>query len=226
MKKIIVLMTGIVICGSTASALNRLVPSEYPTIQAGIDAAVTGDTVIIANGTYKGQGNRDINFYGKAITVRGVDPNIPENCIIDCQGTEEEPHRGFKFHRGEQRDSVLSGLTITNGYGPRDGEWSGLTRFVGGAIFCSSSPTISHCIITENYAYNNAGAIWCVYGSPLISHCIISNNSARWGGGGIDCVRSSPIVNQSILIGNSARDGGGIRCWSRSNPTLLHCTIC
>ncbi|MHC4364847.1 MAG: hypothetical protein ACYSTJ_05210, partial [Planctomycetota bacterium] len=40
------------------------------TIHAGIDAAGTADTVLIADGTYTGSGNRDLDYQGKAITVR------------------------------------------------------------------------------------------------------------------------------------------------------------
>jgi len=54
---------------ATCSATIIHVPQEYPTIQAGIDAAVDLDTVLVADGIYTGYGNRDIDFFGKDIVV-------------------------------------------------------------------------------------------------------------------------------------------------------------
>jgi len=48
---------------SLASTIN--VPKDQPTIQAGINAASNGDTVLVAPGKYV----ENINFMGKAITV-------------------------------------------------------------------------------------------------------------------------------------------------------------
>ena len=91
-----------------APAETRLVPNEYGTIQEAIDAAIDGDIVIVAPDTYTGDGNRDIDFKGKAITVQSTDPQDPAvvaATVIDCQGMEKEPHRGFKFNSSEGPDS-------------------------------------------------------------------------------------------------------------------------
>ena len=101
MKKTILLnLVVLLVTAASGPAGTRLVPDEYATIQDAIDAAVDGDVVIVAPATYTGDGNRDIDFYGKAITVRSE--NGPANCIIDCQSSG----RGFYF-RNEDENSIV-----------------------------------------------------------------------------------------------------------------------
>jgi parallel beta-helix repeat protein len=205
---------------------DRLVPSVYPTIQAAINASVSGDVVIVAPGAYTGTGNRDIDFLGKVIIVRSTDPdnpNVVAATIIDCQGSEAGPHRGFYFHSGENTNSILSGFTITNAY------YTGH----GGGIYCSgSSPVISYCVISNcvardssNMYQEHGGGIYCIESSPTISHCTISHNSAD-GGGAIYCNNNSnPAIDNTMITDNTVSNyGGGINCWD-SRPAISHCTI-
>ena len=83
----------------------------FDAIQEGINAAATGDEVVLADGVYTGFGNKDLDFGGKDITVRSASGD-PSTCVIDCQGEG----RGFLFYSGESAAAVVTGLTIRNGY--------------------------------------------------------------------------------------------------------------
>ena len=54
---------------------------DVPTIQDAIDAAADGYTIFLGNGVFTGPGNRDIDFYGKAISLQACRGN-PDSCII------------------------------------------------------------------------------------------------------------------------------------------------
>jgi subtilisin family serine protease len=198
---------------TTTTPFTLRVPADFPTIQAAIDAAEQEwrDTVSVADGTYTGEGNRDIDFCGKAITLRS--DNGPDNCIIDCNAPEWERHRGFYFHSSEGPNSIVDGFTITNGYGP-DEKFGNDFQSVGGAIYCKgSAPKIVNCIIKNNRARVRGGGIFCYnvsipynFSTPTISDCIITGNYASSGGGLYAC--NGPIRN-CIISNNSAHWSGG-----------------
>ncbi len=190
------------------------IPADQPTIQAGIDMAMEGDTVLVADGIYKGDGNRDIDFKGKAIAV--MSEHGPESCLIDCEGSDEEKHRGFCFKNNEQETSIVRGFTIKNGY-----------TFDGGGIFSSfSSPLILDCIFTKNFAHNGGG-ICCNNSNLKAVNCNVSENSALLYGGGIFiCFDSAVVVANSLVSGNRAINGGaGIEIANSSSPIICNCTI-
>jgi hypothetical protein len=185
--------------------------TQYPfsTIQRGIDAASNGATVIVANGTYTGDGNHNIDFMGKAITV--CSQNGPEYCIIDCQNLG----CAFSFHSNENLNSVLDGFKIINGN--------------GGAIVCSSSPLIANCIVSGNRAGAGAGIYIESNNNPtVISNCTITNNKTEDDGVGAGILvdyGKATITNCTISDNNSDGHGGGITLWGGSIGTITNCTI-
>src|SRR5262245_61129445 len=62
------------------------VPGNQPTLQAGINAAATGDTVLATASTYTGPGNRNLSFGGRAIVVRSA--TGPASCTIDAENAD------------------------------------------------------------------------------------------------------------------------------------------
>lgn len=208
------------------------VPSDQPTIQAGIDAAMDGDTVLVASGTYI----ECLNFAGKAITVQSEEG--ADVTVVD--GNQSGSVVTFDSYRDKAEDAVLKGFTITNGTGGiyclhsnptitkckifgNTIEWSS-----GGGIYCeSASPTITNCTIFENSTeYRNGGGIYCKSASPTITNCTIYDNRADTGGGGIYCCdASSPKITHCTIADNSAYTGGGICSYNRSFPRVTNCII-
>jgi predicted outer membrane repeat protein len=201
------------------------VPSQYPTIQAAIDDCNNGDTVIVVEGTYTGTGNKNLDYGGKAITIRSTDPNDPNvvlATVIDC----ENSGRGFYFHSGEEANSIVSGLRITNGY---------VLKANGGGICCiGSSPTIEKCVIMDNRVQGSdcfypggsgcsvyGGGVYCASSNAVIIGCRISNNTTSGGdadgaeidaghayGGGIYGSNNSYLkIDRCTITGNIASGG-------------------
>ncbi|MCD4654969.1 right-handed parallel beta-helix repeat-containing protein [bacterium] len=181
------------------------VPEEWSTIQAAIDRASDGDTVSVADGTYSGEGNVDLELRGKLITVSSR--NGPDSCIIDCQGEVMNAHRGFHIKQGETQATVIKGFTITNGW------VKGLeTEDEGGAIRIeNSAPTISNCVLSGNTAQRGGGIYAIVEGdyNPRLIDTVIANNAADASGGGIYTYRAKWTIINCTIRGNTATDNGG-----------------
>ncbi|NND03578.1 MAG: right-handed parallel beta-helix repeat-containing protein, partial [Acidimicrobiia bacterium] len=154
--------------GASAVPGAVLVPSEYPTIQMGIHAALPMDEVVVAPGLYY----ETVNFLGKPITVRSSDGPL----VTTIDPFEENPFKCndfepcVQFRRSEGRDSVLSGFTLTEGLGFVQ---SGGCSLAGGGVYTEgASPTIEGCI----FVANSAGGLIFEGGSPRIEGCYFEAN--------------------------------------------------
>lgn len=221
MKKLLLFILMLTFSGALNAVVIQ-VPGDQPTIQAGIDASLDGDTVLVAAGTYSGDGNRDLDFNSKAITVMSA--NGAENCVIDCGGSEEENHRGFIFQSGEDENSIVQGFTIRNGYSYYD--W-------GGGILCDdASPSILYCVIrncraiSDNMNGGSGGGIACLeYSSPKIFYCTIIDNHSTMSSGGIMCAsKSAPQIMNCLISGNTTDYRGGGLGFA-NDGTLANCVI-
>ena len=197
---------------------------DFPTIQAAITAVGNGDVIELSDGTFTGDGNRDLDFLGKAITVRSQSGN-PDACVIECGGVLDNPHRGFYFHSGETAASLLEGVTIRGGFGQPD---AGLPDCCGAGILCTdgSSPTISNCVLTANEAGGTGGGMFCNQSSPTVNGSTFSDNKAQTGAGLLCANDSNPALTTCTFSGNAAGgSGGGLTCALFSSPTLTACVF-
>lgn len=189
-----------------ASALWQLMASiagwHKGSIQAAIDAASNGDTIVAQAGTYF----ENINFRGKNIVLTSKnpnDPNVVSTTVIDGNNLESV----VAFAGTENETSVLSGFTIQNGF--HDYEYSrGGGGISGGSEAIHTHATISRNIIINNRAWDGGG-LSCSDG--LISSNIIVNNYARWHEGGGGLYLCNGLIHNNIIAGNVGEgcEGGG-----------------
>lgn len=186
------------------------VPQVFGKIQDAITASADGDTIVIAPGTYAGLGNKDLDFQGKKVVLRGAGPGAS---IIDCAGTSGSPSRGFRFdNAAENRSVVVEGLTIKNGYAPADGPGA---RPEGGAVIImnGASPIFRNCRFESSHGARNGGAVAIEAGSnPLFDNCVFVGNSVGtdWGGAiYLGSTAAAQVVNCSFQS-NSAVAGGAL----------------
>ncbi len=198
--------------------------TDFASIQAGIDAAVDGDTVLVAPGEYVI--TEPVTFRGKAITVKSE--GGPDETTIRM-GTPADINRGsvVVFENGETTASILEGFTITGGIS----SWvSSANAYAGGGIyFNASSGSLINCAVVKNRADNGGGGgVSAAYGSsPILTNCSLTGNSAILAGGGVLCyINSSMTMTDCIISGNSSLSlGGGVYGGSNSSITMTNCTI-
>jgi len=216
-------------------------------LQAVINASEAGDEIRVAVGTYKPGANTATpldrgNFFmlNKAVSIYGGFPaDANENTTMDDRILPSTENQGsilsgdidndgtpegnaYKiFHIQGNIDNTVSfdGFTIT---GANTGE---STRYGGGILIRSCSPTIKNMFITENLAYSGSGIYMGEYASPFISNVLITNNTALSHGAGMENMYSNPTLFNVTISNNSAKYYGGGIANKGSSPTLTDVLI-
>ena len=191
---------------STAFGADLFVPGEYPTVQSAIEAAVDGDTVHVAAGTYV----ENIDYIGKNIELLsdlGADVTI-------LDGGQAGPV--VTFAGGESDQAILNGFSVVNGAAES-----------GGGILCQgSSPIIAESLIVGNSADLGGGVLLSASDATVMNCTISDNQSVVYGGGGIACTDSSdPDILNCDILRNSAADSGGGVFSDLSTPRIEDCLI-
>lgn len=226
MNKYLLILLALVITSFRVNSEIRNVPSQYTTIQAAINAAVNGDTVLVAPGTYF----ENINFRGKNIVVTGTyyqsgNPQLISSTIIDGSTPSHiDTASCVIIANHEDSTTVLQGFTLTGGKGTLwDDEHAPGNRYRegGGILIQYSSPTIQNNIIRNNEAINITGAVSAGGGgvrmgdsNPKFYNNIIMLNKGLYGPG-IVLNYSGGTFKNNIVIQNSGATsfGGGGAFW-------------
>lgn len=161
---------------STSCATINVSPDgsgDYPTIQAAIDAASSGDEIVLADGTFTGDGNWDVDFGTKELVLRSVNGYEATSISggFDCYTIEL--HRGIALHGGQTQATRIEGLTI------EAFAWAG----DGGAIWCvGASPVILECRFRLGHGVSQSRGlnIFVEAGAPLIQDCVFGGNSCDY----------------------------------------------
>ena len=188
-------------------------------IQDAIDAANTGEFIVVSNGIYLTGGravfgtmtNRVV--VDKAVTVQSL--NGPAATVISgLVGTGVYPSSGIRCAY-LTNGAVLIGFTLTNG-ATRGGGTDLIKEQSGGAVWCEGLPaTISNCVLTHSYANEYGGGAY----SGTLNNCVVSNNTAGLGGGGT----YQANLNSSVLCSNRLVQGFG--GGGAAYGTLSHCVL-
>ncbi len=215
------------------------VPTDYPTIQHGINAANPGDTVLVADSIYYEQ----IDFLGKKPLVVASeylldgDTSHINNTIIDgSQLTNLNNASLVNFISGEDSTSILCGFTIRNGKGTIYSNATSTYRAGGGIFISSSGAKIIHNHITENHVSNvfsgnaqtvtgagigselDSGNDWVVISDNFIDQNSCTSNDLGAEGGGISLYYNSRITGNTISgntctgLESSYAVGAGFSC--------------
>ena len=201
--------------GLNARIIN--VPDDFETIQAGINEAEDGDTVLVHPGTYA----ENTDFTGKNILVASLLLTTGDAAYIDSTIIDGNRSGTVVTLANEETEAAkLVGFTIRNGMVEENG---------GGISIIGASPEIRNCHIIENSAGSRGGGIFISQEcSPLFKECIIAGNlSVDCGGGVAVDDHACPRLENCLICGNMTDgfEGWYLAAENGSYPILINCTM-
>lgn len=192
---------------TTADATTWHVPSECPTIQAGVDSAAVGDTVLVDCGTY----------YEHDIVMKSGVCLMSETGESGCV-TIDAGHMGRVIYcLNVDAAASIVGFTITGGLATG----TATEDSTGGGVYCEdSSPTLANCAFLENHADLAGGGLSCGTDPGLA----LAGRKLRRADDLSSPPRSGPTITDCTFSGNSSR-GGGAAFFGLASSTVTGCTF-
>ena len=202
------------VCGPPDSSLGDSCPDSlmFATIQEAIDASVEGDTIVVPDGLYVGDGNYELNFGKKGLTL--ISCNGPQSTIIDAQGAG----RIAEFSGDDDTTTTVVGITLRGG----SEENGALLR-----IRDQAHLRLIDCVLDSSSATGEAGAVFIEdSGTAFLSGCIIQAVSSGLNGGAISVITGGNAVLEqcSIESAMAGQNGGGLSV-NGGTATLLDASI-
>lgn len=193
-----------------ARATTIHVPGEQPNIQAGVSAAAAGDTVLLAPGTYVGDGNWDVDIATAGI-ILGSEGGA-DVTVIDCQG--QGP--AVTVSALGDTSTVIYGLTFTGCVGDYQH---------AGAIYLLRPAAVRDCVFEGNQGGHGAAIKLWSGGTFLVDGCVFKNNSVSGGGGAISNNWCMLLLRDSVFWNNSAGSDGGAMFFYGGSCRTYGCTF-
>ena len=193
----IAIVAAALLAPAAAQAHTIHVPGDHATIQQGLNVAASGDTVLVAAGTYSGPGNNNLSFHGANIRLIGAGPTLT---VIECGGVT----RGIVLAGAQDTTALISGLRIQNGFAAgADG---------GGLQFVGASPSVVDVVIADCSAESGGGAsISDGSVARFVGATFVGNTATPRNGGGLYCENSDiHLVDVTFDTNHSASNGGGV----------------
>ena len=212
----------------------------YASFQEAIDAAVEGDEIRIAAGTYTGVSAhgalRQVAFVEKSLTLRGgftpASWETPDSATNLTTIDAERLGRGLVIYGTVAAAPIVTveGLRITHGDATGLGGYGTTDKPAGGGVFVFlADATFRNCTIDDNTAGSAGsgfgGGLAAIFGALSLEDCTIENNRAGAGdfglGGGVLVKNSLEWGGSVTLSGNTIR-GNAASSTSRGSGGGVH----